>query len=59
MPERHKRLCAMRDQLVPVLTSLDACEEHHVAAIISMAITTLETRIADGRPPGSASGLGG
>lgn len=51
MPERHKRLCAVRDQLVPVLTSLDACEEHHVAAIISMALATLETHIADRRPP--------
>lgn len=59
MPERHKRLCAMRDQLVPVLTSLDACEEHHVAAIISMAITTLETRIAAGQPPGGALGMAG
>lgn len=49
----------MRDQLVPVLTSLDACEEHHVAAIISMAITTLETRIAAGQPPGGALGMAG
>lgn len=54
MAERNEKLRVARDQLVPVLTLLDDCEEHHVAAIISTALDTLETKIATRGTDGSA-----
>lgn len=52
--ERHTRLQAARDQLVPILSVLDDCEEHHIAAILSTALDTLENRIAHPAPPAGA-----
>jgi hypothetical protein len=56
--ERHTRLRAAREQLVPILTVLDDCEEHHIAAIISTALDTLEAKIAHHGPPAASSGIG-
>lgn len=51
---RRARLCAIYDQLVPILTVLHDCEEHHIAAIISTAVDTLETRISRRQPPATS-----
>jgi hypothetical protein len=50
--EDIERLCTARDQLTPVLSILDDCEEHHIAAIVSTALDTLEARIAGCVAPG-------
>ncbi len=56
--ERHTRLRAAREQLVPILMVLDDCEEHHIAAMISTALDTLESRIAHQGPPATSAGMG-
>ncbi len=56
--ERHTRLRAAREQLVPILMVLDDCEEHHIAAMISTALDTLESRIAHQGPPAASAGMG-
>jgi hypothetical protein len=56
MVERIEKLRGARDGLMPVLTLLDDCEEHHLAAIISSALDTLEIRIANRQPPAGSNG---
>ncbi|MEG3163243.1 hypothetical protein U1701_01415 [Sphingomonas sp. PB2P19] len=53
--EKTDRLCVARDQLMPVLMILDDCEEHHIAAMLSTALDTLEARIAAHDGPGGGS----
>jgi len=53
MAERNEKLRVARDQLAPVLTLLDDCEEHHVAAIVSTALDTLDAKIDARRNPGA------
>jgi hypothetical protein len=45
MAERNEKLRVARDRLVPVLMLLDDCEEHHVAAIVSTALDTLQAKL--------------
>ena len=54
---RRARLSAIYDQLVPMLTVLDDCEEHHVAAILSTAVDTLATSISHCQPPATSSDI--
>ncbi len=54
MAQRTEKLRVARDQLVPVLTILDDCEEHLIAAIVSTALDNLDARIElSGRPDGA------
>lgn len=48
--ERTEKLREARDQLAPVLTLLDAYEEHHIAALVSTALDTLDLRLGNARP---------
>lgn len=56
MAERNEKLRVARDQLLPVLTLLDDCQEHHVAAIVSTALDTLEAKIGSRPRPGGSPG---